>query len=114
MTTQADSMSFDVDPAVQRMIEATNREDTQAFLGAFADAAVVDDFGRVFTGKAQIKGWSDRENIGTHNRIEVTSVSGDGDRVVLKVKVSGDGYNGDGTFAIHSRGGTIWHLHIRD
>ena len=111
MTTQANPVGFDFDPALRRMIEATNREDTQAFLDAFADDAVVDDFGRIFNGKAQIKGWSDRENIGTHNRIEVTSVSSD--RLVIGIRVSGDGYNGDGTFTVHSRGGKIWHLRIR-
>lgn len=95
------------------MIDATNAEDTQAFLAAFAEDAVVDDFGRKFIGPAQIKAWSDRENIGTHNQIEVTSISRNGESVVLHVLVSGAGYNGGGTFTITTSHGTIRSLIIR-
>lgn len=53
------------------MIEATNAEDTEAFIAAFAEDAVVDDFRHWFVGRDEIVAWSDNENIGTHNRIEV-------------------------------------------
>lgn len=113
MTTQGDLRGPELDPTVRRMIEATNAEDTRAFLDTFAEDAVVDDFGRRFTGKTQIAAWSDRENIGTHNRIEVTGVSQDGDDIILSIQVSGNGYNGGGTFAIHSRDGMIRRMTIR-
>lgn len=113
MTTREGTWGADFDPAARRMIEATNAEDRQAFLAAFAENAVVDDFGRRFEGKAEIAAWNDRENIGTHNRIEVTGARPDGDGVLLSIRVSGDGYNGDGTFAIHSRDGTIQSMVVR-
>lgn len=81
MNKQKASWSLDLDPSVSCMIEATNAEDTQAFLATFAEDAVVDDFGRWFVGRGEISAWSERENIGTHNRIEVTGVSPEGDGV---------------------------------
>ena len=113
MTTQEGTWAADLDPAARRMIEATNAEDNEAFLAAFAEDAVVDDFGRRFEGKAEIADWNARENIGTHNRIEVTGARPDGDGVLLTIRVRGDGYNGDGTFAIRSRDDTIHRMVIR-
>ena len=113
MTTHEGSWSADLDPAARRMIEATNAEDRQAFLDTFAEDAVVDDFGRRFVGKSEISAWSDRENIGTHNRIEVTGVRPDGEGIILDIEVRGDGYNGGGTFAIRSRDGEIRSMVIR-
>jgi len=37
------------------MVEATNRGDGEAFLDAFADDAVLDDWGRTFTGRSEIR-----------------------------------------------------------
>lgn len=113
MTAERDTKNPELDPAVRRMIEATNAEDSEVFLAAFAEDAIVDDFGRRFVGKAEISDWNDRENIGTRNRIAVTGVSPDGDGVVVSVQVSGDGYNGGGTFAIRSRDGAIRSMVIR-
>lgn len=113
MTAQEDTRKPELDPAARRMIEATNAEDNEAFLAVFAEDAVVDDFGRRFEGKAEISAWNARENIGTRNRIEVTGVRPDGDGIIVGVQVSGDGYNGGGTFAIHSRDGTIRSMVIR-
>lgn len=61
----------------------------------------------------EIASWNTQENIGTHNRIEVTGVRPDGEGIIVSVQVRGDGYNGGGTFAIHSRGGTIHRMVIR-
>jgi hypothetical protein len=55
-------------------IDATNRGDVEQFLDAFADDAIVDDWGRTFTGRAEIAGWNERENIGANSHIELTSV----------------------------------------
>jgi hypothetical protein len=44
-------------PAVVRgALEAANAHDTSMFLGCFAVDGAVDDWGRVFTGHAQIRG----------------------------------------------------------
>lgn len=97
----------DLDTPIQAMIDATNREDTAAFLDAFADNAVIIDWGREFVGKAEIARWNSNENIGTNNRIQVTDVKRSGDQTTIGVQVSGNGYNGGGSFAVQTREGLI-------
>lgn len=100
-------------PAFRQMIEATNSADNEAFLEAFTDDAVVDDWGRTFVGRKGISGWNDRENIGVHSRIVVHGVTTDGPVSVATIDVSGSGYNGTGTFAAEISGGRIKRLTIR-
>src|SRR5690625_6857001 len=49
---------------VASFIEAVNRHDEAAFLDAFTSNGTVDDWGRVFTGRDEIKRWSEKEFIG--------------------------------------------------
>jgi hypothetical protein len=56
--------AFELEQPIRAMIEATNRGDVASFLDAFASDAVLDDWGRTFTGRAEIAGWNARENIG--------------------------------------------------
>jgi hypothetical protein len=97
----------DLDPAIRRMLDATNRGDGEAFLDAFADDATIDDWGRTFTGREAIAGWNERENIGVHSHIEVTGVERVGDAVRVGVAVTGDGYNGGGAFTFTLAGDRI-------
>ena len=46
------------------MFDATNRSDSDAFVTAFAADGVIDDWGRTFTGYAEIARWNTNENIG--------------------------------------------------
>ena len=87
-----------LDPAVQAMIDATNRGDSAAFLKAFAENAVLEDWGRTFSGKAEIAKWNSDENIGTQNHLRVTGVERNGMQTRVNVTVTGKGYNGEGTF----------------
>jgi hypothetical protein len=100
-------MSDDLDPPISRMLEATNHGDSDAFLAAFADDAVLDDWGRTFTGHEEIAGWNARENIGVNSHIEVTGVERSGDSIRVGVAVSGDGYNGGGAFTFVLAGDRI-------
>jgi hypothetical protein len=94
------------------MIDATNREDSAAFLDAFADDAVINDWGREFTGKAEIATWNNNENIGVNSRIEATSATRSGDETTVGVTVSGNGYNGGGSMVFTTSGGRIQRLMI--
>lgn len=87
-----------LDPSIQAMIDATNRGDSAAFLKAFAENAVLVDWGRTFSGKAEIARWNAEENIGTQNQLRVTGVERLGMQMRVNVSVTGNGYNGDGTF----------------
>ncbi|MBN9741018.1 nuclear transport factor 2 family protein [Amycolatopsis sp. A1MSW2902] len=65
---------------VASFVDAVNRHDDAAFLDAFTEKGVVDDWGRSFAGRAEIKGWSDVEFIGSRGVLtpEEVTVSGDG------------------------------------
>jgi len=91
-------MSNQLPAPAQRFIDATNSENLEELLDTFTPDGFVKDFGRVFTGRDEIKRWSDAEHIGTHNRITVTSVTNHGDHAVARISVSGEGYNGPGSF----------------
>jgi hypothetical protein len=104
----------DLDPAIRRMLDATNRGDSEAFLDAFADGAVIDDWGRTFTGREEIAGWNARENIGVNSHIEATGVERDGDAIRVAVAVTGDGYNGGGAMTFTLAGDRIATMVITD
>lgn len=101
-----------LEPPIREMIDATNRGDRDALLGAFADDATLIDFGRSFVGKTEIARWNDNENIGTQNRITVTSVARSGRSVTVGITVTGDGYNGGGTLRFDLEGDRIARLLI--
>jgi len=97
----------ELEPAIRRMIDATNRGDDDAFLDAFAQDATIDDWGRTFTGPDEIAGWNARENIGVHSHIEATSVERRAEEIVVGVQVTGEGYNGGGAFTFTLAGDRI-------
>jgi hypothetical protein len=103
----------ELDPPIQAMFDATNAGDSDAFLAAFAEDAVLIDWGRTFTGHDQIAGWNANENIGVQSHIETTGVQREGDDVIVGVNVSGNGYNGGGSFAFRTAGGRITRMEIR-
>jgi ketosteroid isomerase-like protein len=101
-----------IDGPVREMIEATNAEDRDRLLAAFAPDAVLVDFGRRFVGREEIGGWSDLENIGTHNRITATNISPSSEEVEVEIEVTGDGYNGTGLLSFALDGDQITTLQI--
>ena len=104
---------LNLDPPIAAMFEATNRGDSEGFLAAFADDAVLVDWGRVFTGKEEIARWDANENIGVESHIEATAVSREGSTWVVAIQVTGKGYNGGGTFAFETEDGLIRRVEIR-
>ena len=102
-----------LDPAVRQLLDATNAEDTAAFLAAFTEDGVVDDWGRRFVGRAEIARWSDGENIGVHARFEVTGVRAEGSGQAVDVQVSGGGFNGPSTLVFQTAGGRVRSMTIR-
>lgn len=83
------------------------------FWDCFADEGVVDDWGREFIGRARIASWNDGENIGVQSQIAVLAVKAVGDEVTLTISVTGNGYNGGGSFVVTTRGDRIARLTIR-
>lgn len=99
---------------VARLLEAANTNDTDAFLAAFVDQGVVDDWGREFVGTAAIRSWSDREFIGRRVSLEVSDVARDGDVTVVTAQVGGDGFNGPSHFTFLVDGGRVSRMTIRE
>jgi hypothetical protein len=83
---------------VSEAIEAANSHDTSGFLACFAAGGAVDDWGRVFTGEQRIRQWSDGEFIGKNVILSDLHFARDGDDVVVRAQVGGDGYTGPSTF----------------
>ena len=103
---------LDLEKPIQTMIDATNRGDSEALLGTFADDAVLTDWGRTFAGKSEIARWNSDENIGTQNRIRVTGVERSGSSVNVSVVVTGNGYNGSGSLIFDLEADSIKRLLI--
>jgi uncharacterized protein (TIGR02246 family) len=98
---------------VQDAVDAANRSDVEAFLDAFTDDGVVDDWGREFAGRDAIRGWSDAEFIGKQVTLDVTAVERDGDRTVVAAQVGGNGFNGPSHFAFELDGPRLARMTIR-
>jgi ketosteroid isomerase-like protein len=96
-----------VEAPVRQAFEATNRGDSQAFLAAFAPDAVLEDWGRTFTGHDEIARWNEHENIGVQSHFEALAATQDGDTTTVQIQVTGNGYNGGGAFAITTDGERI-------
>ncbi len=81
---------------IQRMIDATNSADTQAFLACFTADAYLEDWGRGFTGRDEIARWNQTDNIGRQAHfVALGSHEVDGKQIVT-LEVTGNGYNGTG------------------
>lgn len=98
---------------VASFLDAVNRHD-DAFLDAFAPAGVVDDWGRTFTGREQIKTWSDKEFIGSRGVLIVEEVTTDGDEIVVTGDWRSNHANGRSRFTFHTNGNTIEKMTIRE
>ncbi len=81
---------------VQRMIDATNDADTEAFLDCFTADAFLSDWGREFTGRDGIAGWNRTDNIGKQAHFEALAAREEGGDQIVTLKVTGNGYNGTG------------------
>jgi ketosteroid isomerase-like protein len=99
---------------VAAALAAANANDTEAFLDCFTDDGVVDDWGREFRGREEVRGWSDREFIGVRVSLEVTEVAErDGD-IEINAQVGGDGFNGPSHFTFRPAGDKVDRMTIRE
>ena len=99
---------------IQRLVDATNRGDTDAFVEAFTEDAHLDDWGRSFDGRAGVRSWDSTDNIGVQAHFDVLDVQpGQTDQeYVATIRVSGNGDNGTGPMAFRLRDGLIAELRI--
>jgi len=89
---------------VARAIDAVNAGDTDAFLSEFARDGWIDDNGRRFVGRDEMRAWSDRELIGANSRFDVTGSKATNGGVAVDIEVASDGFNGYSSFAFAVEG----------
>lgn len=104
----------EVPAEVQRLLDAANAGDVDAFLAGFTEDGVVDDWGREFRGAAAIRGWSDNEFIGKQVSLDVTGVVSKAGETVVTAQVGGNGFNGPSHFSFRVAGGRVSRMTIRE
>jgi hypothetical protein len=95
--------------AIQAFVDTTNRGDSQGFVAAFSEDAYLNDWGREFHGRDGVASWNETDNIGRQAHFDVHGIRPgriDG-QYLLTVTVSGNGYNGPGTFTFQLADGLI-------
>jgi len=98
---------MDTPAAVQRMIDATNSGDRDAFVAAFTDDAHLVDWGREFHGHEGVARWNETDNIGKNAHFEATGTRAEGGGFVVTLVVTGGGFNGTSDIAFAVDGDRI-------
>ncbi|WP_394940364.1 nuclear transport factor 2 family protein [Psychromicrobium sp. YIM B11713] len=99
---------------VASFIEAVNRHDEEAFLSAFSEHGVVDDWGREFSGREQIKRWSDKEFIGSRGTLNVQEVNSTAEGITVIGDWRSNHANGLSKFSFEVDGELITKMTIRE
>jgi ketosteroid isomerase-like protein len=105
-------MSSNIPASIQRFLDATNKGDQAGFLSAFAEDAVLTDWGRSFNGRGRIADWDRTDNIGVKSHLTIVRITQTGDTCRAEVRVSGQGFNGTGTMTFQLAGDHIARLDI--
>lgn len=90
---------------IRAFIDSTNRGDSDAFIQSFTSDALLDDWGRQFTGHDGIAQWNTTDNIGVQAHFELVGVEPgpDPDSYIVTLAVSGNGHNGVGPMTFRLR-----------
>ncbi|WP_424468053.1 nuclear transport factor 2 family protein [Pseudoclavibacter helvolus] len=99
---------------IAAFIAAVNRHDEAAFLDFFTPSGAVDDWGRTFTGREQIKAWSDKEFIGSKGVLTPTEITTDGEQVSVIGDWRSNHANGLSRFSFDITGDSINKMTIRE
>ena len=88
--------------AVQRLVDAINDADTEAFVAAFTPDGFVSDWGTVKAGPEGVRAWAGSDAIGAGARMTVLSADTDGDTTRIRFGWRSSVFNGesDGIFVV--------------
>jgi hypothetical protein len=98
---------MDTPTAVQRMIDATNAADRDAFVDSFSGDAYLEDWGRKFHGHEGVASWNESDNIGKRAHFEAIGTREDDGRFVVTLIVTGGGFNGTSDIVFEVEGDQI-------
>lgn len=71
------------------LIAAQDKYDSKAFAENFTDDAVVQDEGKTYHGKTEIRQWNEMTNAKYKTKIEPVEVTISDDKMILTAKISG-------------------------
>ena len=93
---------FALPAAVQRMIDAVNEADTEAFVAAFTSEGFVSDWGTVQAGPEGVRAWAASDAIGAGARMTVLSSETEGDTTRIRFDWRSSVFTGesDGIFVV--------------
>ncbi|MDQ6525880.1 nuclear transport factor 2 family protein [Nocardioides sp. LHD-245] len=107
-------MTTEIPEPVATLVAAVNGHDEDAFLDCFTADGYVDDWGRVFRGRAAIDGWSAKELIGAEGTLTVQSVTAAAGEVVVVGDWRSNHANGLSRFTFAVAGDEIVSMTIRE
>ncbi len=107
-------MSTTLPEPIATFVEGVNRHDEAAFLDAFTANGFVDDWGRIFTGRDAIKGWSDKEFIGARGTMTVAKVIATADSTEVIADWRSSWANGMSSFTFVTDGDKVASMTIRE
>ncbi|WP_245836205.1 nuclear transport factor 2 family protein [Paramicrobacterium agarici] len=108
------SMAASVPEPVQSFIDTVNAHDEDGFLDAFTRDGFVDDWGRIFTGRDEIKAWSDKEFIGATGVLTPDEVAEQGSAITVIGDWASTWANGRSSFTFQVDGDKITSMTIRE
>ncbi|AZO28280.1 MULTISPECIES: nuclear transport factor 2 family protein [Mesorhizobium] len=97
---------------IRRFVEATNAGDSEAFLETFTADALLTDWGRSFRGREQIARWNRTDNIGVQSHLDIVRIAPSDGACHVRIKVAGNGFNGEGDMTFTLDGDRIASLII--
>jgi ketosteroid isomerase-like protein len=99
---------------IATFIDTTNAGDSDGFVAAFTDDAVLVDWGREFHGREGAAAWNQTDNIGRGAHFEVVDwqQGTEPDTYVVTITVSGGGFNGTGPIEFAVRDGLLSRMTI--
>lgn len=109
---QYEDMSVSLPSEIQRVVDAINAADTEAFVAAFTEDGQVNDWGRILTGRDGVRSWSETDAIGQKAKIDVTEATTDGDVTKLTFDWSSNRFTGSSDAYVTVRDGLVAEFRI--
>ena len=82
--------------AIQTFVNTTNKADTKGFVNSFTKDAYIRDWFHTYHGHEGVSSWNKSDNIGKNTHFAILSIKKTKveNEYILRVKVSGEGFNG--------------------
>lgn len=87
----------DVPAPVAAVVDAINAADTDAFVAAFTEDGLVDDWGRQLRGPHGVRSWAQSDAIGAGAQMSILEASTEGDTTTVRFDWRSRVFNGEST-----------------